>query len=267
MLGLGNSICANHYPVGGFAPDQLDSLVLWLAYNTGITANQNSAAASVDHSTAAGNMEDEDKINAWNDSSSNGANAIALVQGNKPLWETDAADIGGCLFNGTKFFDLTKTITINANTDFTVVVRFKATNTDKNAFIGSSDEEFLRIQSPSKIRLKVNNTNNNNFDAPSGTIATDTYYTLILTRSNGSTGTLNLYIRGGSYTTETGVEWTGGGTKPDGPITITNIGAQADNKEMWKGVIKDVIIYNSRAVTSDERKQLFDYVEGQTNPY
>tara|TARA_R100000231_G_scaffold127312_1_gene98098 strand:- start:332 stop:1138 length:807 start_codon:yes stop_codon:yes gene_type:complete len=268
MLGLGNSICANHYPSGdSFIPSQLAGLALWLPYNTGITADQNAAGGSIDHSTAEGNMEDEDKINAWNDSSGNAAHAQQSTQAHKPLWETDSADIGGCNFTGTKYLDLARTITINANTDFTVVVRFKATNTDKNAFIGSSDQEFLRIQTSSKIRLKVNNLTNNNFDAPSGTIATDTYYTLILTRSNGSTGTLNLYIRGGSYTTETGVEWTGGGTRPDGPITITNIGAQADNNEMWRGVLKDVIIYNSRAVTSDERKQLFDYVEGQTNPY
>ena len=272
MLGLGNSICANHYPSGdSFIPSQLAGLALWLPYNTGITSDQDgnvSSPASHSHSTAAGNMADEDRINAWNDASGNNKHAEQTTYSDKPLWETDAADIGGCNFpDGGKYFNLDGTVTINGNTDFTIVVRFRATDFDKNAFLGSSNEEFLRIQSSSKVRLKVNNLLNNNFTAPSGTLATDTYYTLILTRSNGSTGTLNLYIRGGSYTTETGVEWTGGGTRPDGPITITNIGCQADDSEGWRGVLKDVIIYNSRAVTSDERKQLFDYVEGQTNPY
>ena len=260
MLGLGNSICANHYPIGGFAPDQIANLALWLPYNTGITSDQDnntSDPADHDHSTAAGNMVDEDRINAWNDASGNTAHA-----------ETDAADIGGCNFTGTKFFDLARTITISANTDFTVIMRLKSTLASlPHGLLGSSDDqEFLRIHNSSKFRLKVNGQNHN-FDSPSGTLANDTYYTIILTRSNGSTGTFNFYIKGGSYTTDTGVEWTGGGARPDGPITIENIGCQADTSNELRGVLKDVLIYNGTAVTSDERKQLFDYVEGQINPY
>jgi len=274
MLGLGvgfYKIAGNEYPIGGFLPDQIANLALWLPYNTGITSDQDNTVdspVSHDHSTAAGNMADEDRINAWNDASGNAVHAEQDTYADKPLWETDAADIGGCNFTGTKFFDLARTITIPANTDFTMIMRLKSTLASlPHGLLGSTDDqEFLRIHTTSKFRLKVNNQNHN-FTSPSGTLANDTYYTIILTRSNGSTGTFNFYIKGGSYTTDTGVEWTGGGARPDGPITIVNVGCQDDDSNPFRGVLKDVLIYNGTAVTSDERKQLFDYIEGQTNPY
>mgnify|MGYP003138551684 CR=1 FL=1 len=271
MLGLGvgfYKLAGNDYP-GGFAPNQINNLAMWLQFNTGITADQDNGGEEAEtydpmHSTDDGTMLDEDRINQWTDQSGNTVHAQQTTYEDKPLWETDAADLGGVNFpNGQKFMDLARTISIAANTDFTIVARFKAIDTSSNAFLGSSNTEFLRLQTNSRIRLKVNNLSNCNFDADSGTIATDTYYTLILTRSNGSTGTLNLYIKGGVYSTATGVEWPGGGTRPEGPLTIENLGCQADDSEGWRGFFKDVLVYNGTAVTSAERQLLFDYIEGQ----
>jgi len=268
MLGLGNSICANDYP-GGWLPSEIANLSMWLQFNTEITADQDNGGEEAEtydpvHSTDAGTMVDEDRINKWFDQSGSGTHAGQTTYADKPLWETDAADLGGLNFpDGGKYMDLARTITISANTDFTVAIRFRATDTNTNAFLGSSDQEFLRLQTNAKIRLKVNNLTNNNFEPASGTIATNTYYTLILTRSNGSTGTLNLYVKGGTFTTATGVEWPGGGTRPEGDITIENLGCQADDSNGWRGFLKDVIVYDGTAVTSAERQLLFDYIEGQ----
>ena len=66
MLGLGSGICANDYSDSAWTPASLSNLTLWLAFNQNITADQNAANATVDHSTTAGNMADGDKINAWN---------------------------------------------------------------------------------------------------------------------------------------------------------------------------------------------------------
>ena len=270
MLGLGNSISSNSYP-GGWLPSEITNMSLWLQFNTDIRADQDNGGEEAEtydpvHSTTDGTMVDEDRINYWGDQHG-ASHAQQSTYADKPLWETDAADLGGLNFpDGGKYMNLARTITISANTDFTVAIRFRATDTSVNAFLGSSDQEFLRLQTNAKIRLKVNNLTNNNFTPASGTLATDTYYTLILTRSNGSTGTLNLYIKGGSFTTATGVEWTplsGEGTRPEGDITIENLGCQADDSNGWRGFFKDVLIYDGTAVTSAERKLLFDYIEGQ----
>ena len=40
MLGLGvgfYKLAGNDYPVGGFSPDQIENLSLWLKFNTGIS--------------------------------------------------------------------------------------------------------------------------------------------------------------------------------------------------------------------------------------
>ena len=101
MLGLGNSISASQYP-GGWTPESVSNLQLWLKFNQNITADQDNTGGSIDHSTAAGNMEDADKINAWNAFGSTSINATQTTQGNKPLWETDAADVGSVKFGAGK---------------------------------------------------------------------------------------------------------------------------------------------------------------------
>ena len=65
MLGLGNSVTSSQY-VDSWTPASLSNLTLWLKVNQNITADQDSGGTSVTHSTAAGNMADQDKINAWN---------------------------------------------------------------------------------------------------------------------------------------------------------------------------------------------------------
>ena len=225
MLGLGNSICANDYG-GGWTPASLSNLTLWLAFNQNITADQDSSSSSVTHSTAAGNMADEDKINAWNAFGSTSINAVQTTTGDKPLWETDAADIGGVKFhNQIKFMDLSANVVLDANTDFTIAVRFKATDLSAaRGLMGSANTEFLRLNSNTTLRAKVNNTNRD-FALASGTIATDEYFTILIVRSDGSTGNLNVFIRGNESLngTTTGTQM-GSQLTDAGEITISDIG-------------------------------------------
>jgi len=93
---------------------------------------------------------------------------------------------------------------------------------------------------------------------------TDTYYTAIVVRSNGSTGNVNVYVRGGAYTTASGKDWDAAENSTNtGQIDFNNIGSAADDDKNFNGFIKDVIIYDGTAVTADQRELLFDYVESQ----
>ena len=277
MLGLGNSICANHYPVGGFAPDQIANLSLWLPFNTGISADQDSGASSISRSTTAGDMVDEDKINRWADSSGNNNHATQTTQADKPLWASNASGSqsvnvpGGCHFP-SKHLDISN-IQISANTDFTFVVRFHiptASDFSQKAFAGADGDNFIRVNNSSTIRARIN-ANNVTYNAGSGNaLAKDTDYTLIVVRSGGSTGTVNMFVKGGAHTSSTGTDWGAADgtieTFPD-QFDIDEIGSKGDGSNEFGGVIKDVLIYDGTAVTSSERELLFSYIEGQTDPY
>ena len=263
MLGLGNSVSASQYP-GGWTPESVSNLQLWLKFNQNITADQDSSAGSVDHSTAAGNMADADKINAWNAFGSTSINAAQTTQGDKPLWETDAADVGGLKFAGGKGMALSSSVVLDANTDFTIAVRFKCTDfSAARGIMGSESTEFIRISNNTTLRMKVNNTNRD-FALASGTLATDEYYTLMIVRSDDSTGNLNMFIRGNESFdgTATGTQ-IGSELQDAGEITVDDVGSRFDVDTSLVGSLKDVLIWDGTAASSGDRKEIFDYIEGQ----
>ena len=263
MLGLGNSISASDYS-GSWTPASLSNLTLWLAFNQNITADQNAAAGSVSHSTAAGNMADGDRINAWNAFGDTSINAVQATQADKPFWETDTADIGGVRFPGTKFLELSADVVLDANTDFTIAVRLKTINFDAGrGIMGSATNEFIRVTNTTTFRMKINNVNRD-FALASGNMVTDEYFTLIIVRSDGSTGNLNVFIRGDESLdgTATGTQ-VGGEIADPTEITISDIAVTNDEAGNFAGFFKDVIIWDGSAASSGDRKEIFDYIEGQ----
>ena len=270
MLGLGNSIISGVVS-SEWTPESLSNLTLWLKFNQNITADQDnsSSSSSIDHSTAAGNMGDEDRINAWNAFGNTSINAVQDVYADKPLWETDAADAGGIkLHNGIKFMDLSASIDLDANTDFTIAIRFKCTNFSGAGLLGmAGTTDFVRFQSNTTVRLLINNTQRN-FALASGNMATDEYYTLLIVRSDGSTGNLNVFVRGNESLdgTATGTQ-IGSQLTDAGEITISDIGATSDvgssDSGNFTGFFKDVLIWDGTAASSGDRKEIFDYIEGQ----
>tara|TARA_R100000700_G_C3166955_1_gene141965 strand:+ start:415 stop:1218 length:804 start_codon:yes stop_codon:yes gene_type:complete len=267
MLGLGNTLIGGA-PQSEFTPLSISGIATWLKFNTSITADQdNGGTTTYDpvRSVAAGTIADGDRINFWGDQSGNDNDAAQTTSADKPFWETD--EEGSLHFkNNAKYMDLDEDISIAANADFTAVVRFKCENTSTRTLFGSTNEEFFTIANNKTFRMKINNGSNLDWAEASNTIATDTYYTLIIVRSNGSTGNINLYIKGGAYTTATGTEWDSSEniTAPEGPIVINNLGSKADDSHNFRGFIKDFIIYNGTAVTSAERQALYEYIEAQT---
>jgi len=260
MLGLGNSICANDYP-GGWTPETPANLAVWLKFNTNITADENALASSVTHSTDAGNMADGDRINAWNAFDPTSINALQTTSADKPRWETDTADLGSLAFPaGIKFMDFSADTTIAANADFSIVLRFKPGDTSNRVLFGSSTEELLRIKDNKTFRLRIDNTVID-FAEASATIATDTYYTMILSRTNADTGDLNLYVNGGAFSDK---DWDAAENATDAKnFVISNLGSSADDTGNFVGFMKDIIIYNGTALNASDRAELYTYIEAQ----
>lgn len=263
MLGLGvgfYKLAGNDYPGGGFAPDQIENLSLWLRFNKDITGPSD---GEVGLSTQTIPYPDGSRINQWKDQSGNNNHALQDTTADMPLFEAD--EPGALNFAGqTKFMDLTSNIQIDANTDFTAVVRFKCVDfSTQRAFFGSATDEFFRLQTNKAFRLKIGSSNST-FAEGSATMETDAYYTAIVVRSNGSTGNINVYVRGGAYTTASGKDWDAAENSTNtGQIDFNNIGSAADDDKNFNGFIKDVIIYDGTAVTAAQRELLFDYVESQ----
>jgi len=265
MLGLGNSMATSGAP-SEFTPESISNLQLWLKFNQNITSDQEGGGSfdPHDHSTAAGNMTDTDKINAWNAFGSTSINAVQTTQGEKPVWETDAPHVGGLKFPGGKIMELSSDVVLDENTDFTIAVRFNIYDfSTPRGIMGSASNEFIRASNNTTFRLKVDNVNRD-FALASGTIAIDEYYTIIIVRSAGSTGNLNVFIRGNESFdgTATGTQ-VGSELQDTGEITIDVIGGQYDNATNLSGFFKDILIWDGTAASSGDRKEIFDYIEAQ----
>ena len=256
---------------GAFTPESISNIALWLKVNTNITADENSAAVAYGtaHTSNGGDMVNADRINAWNAAGSTSINAVQTTTGDKPRWDTSSGNLGSVRSPGAnKHMDLSSAITFDANTDFTVVIRFKPdVATDSRALLGDTDSEFIRNHDGDTIRLKTDAGTN---DFNSGTaLESEKIVTMIMVRSDGATGNINCFMRSNvsSYFDGTATGTAFGSTSQDNTeIVISNIMAQADNSGEFDGNVYDIIIYDGTAVTSAQRQQLFDYIDAQDYP-
>jgi len=254
-----------------FTPESISNIALWLKVNTNITADENSAgvAYGTEHTSNGGDMVNGDRINAWNAAGGTSINATQGTTGDKPRWDTGTGYLGGIKSPGAnKHMDLSSAITFDANTDFTVVIRFNPDTVATNrGLLGDTDSEFIRNQDADTIRFKTDGaTHDFNSATP---MQDDKIITMIMVRSDGSTGNVNCFMRSNvsSYFDGTATGTAFGSTVQDTEeIIISNILAQADDSGEWHGHVFDVIIYDGTAVTSKQRKQLFDYIDAQDYP-
>ena len=261
MLGLGNSITSNaYYYSGSFSPGDISNLTLWLASNTNITANQDTDNNTVNHTTSAGNMADDDQINKWEASGFTTIDAVQTNQPDKPRWEADTADFGAVNFKAAlKFMDLNSQINCTGACSF--VLRLKPTDLSAvRAIIGYSNTEFLQFQSNAQLRIKVDN-NQVNFTEASNTIATNEYTILTLTRNSSDEWNLYAKTDGSSYNVEE--QWGTADQVQAGTFTVSNIGCKSDDSANFNGFIKDVLIYNGTALNATQRAELYGYIHDQ----
>ncbi len=219
--------------------------------------------ANSGNSTDASNMVDGEDVNSWADQSGNGINAAQTTAADKPHWETGAADIGGLKFDD-QFLDLSSDITIPANQDFTIMVRAKITDfTGGVALIGTAAfQDVVKWTGNKRGSVIIGGTGANTFEETGGLVlATDKYYIHTITRSNGSNGDLTYHIHGDTYDNK---NWDddAGRSDPDA-FTLGNIGAAEDDNKNLAGFIKDVIVWKGTALSTQQRNDMYSYIEGQ----
>jgi hypothetical protein len=235
MLGLGNSICANHYP-GGWNPLELgNKLQVWLKFNTGIST------ATVGEST--------NQITRWSDQSGN--NNSALPTSNEDV-------------NEMPKLDTDNTVLFNSNTDSlvfssalslgTLAIYWKAnwTNTISNdvPFEGNSNN-FIKLANPTEIRFKANGQTRE--DATINEITDDGTTPVILGIERASNGDLAAYKDNvaGTFSTSSPKD---GNTPVANTLDLTQIGDGTATSNWY-----EVVICND-VLSTAERNELYNYL-------
>jgi hypothetical protein len=258
MLGLGASLSTGGAP-STLSPSDISGLDLWLKVNTGIAGASNTSDA--------GNMGDNEVIHSWADQAGN-HNAEQETDAHRPNWETATTDIS---FNGDNdHFDLASNVEIDADQDFTVMVRFKFSDFDSGyALVGTAGSEVIKINNNTDITAKINDGTVAAVWAETGglDLAVDVYYIFTLVRSDGRDGNLQMYVHGtgdDANSTHSDKSWDDAHDYQDSDaFTIANIGASSDTNLNPKGFMRDVIVWKGTALSALQRDSMYNYIEAQ----
>jgi len=273
-LGLGNSITSATYLEDDYVdPSSISGLVLWLGFNSGIFADEDSGGSSVDQSTDSDNMGSNSRINQWNDKSGNNNHATQTTSADKPRWDTSGGgkDKGSVKFaSAAKFMDLTSGITLSG--DFTIQIRFRADNFNNSmSFVGNSSTDLFRAADATEFRAILGGSGVSIFDETSATAMSSGSNTkrqiVTFTRSSGE---LAVHVNGGTNSgtfndEQDDVNWdSDAGNVDSDTFTITNIGSAADDSENFRGWFYDVLIYDGIAISDAQRQLNYNYLNSQT---
>ena len=266
MLGLGNSLTTGG--VLGLVPSEISGLELHLKVNTGIVGADGGASAD-------GDMADGEDINSWADQSGRARHASQSSELKKPHWETDAADFGGLVWteaDADPHLNLAQyssaDLVIDANEDFTIMIRFSisdftetsSSTLEARALIGSTAQNVIKLIGPTEVKTLIGGSGALGW-ADSASMVVNTYYILTLTRSDGSTGNLEVRIHGGAFSDKS---WDSAESHRDADaFTINNIGCANDGVIPMEGVIKDVLVWKGTALTTSQRGDMHSYINGQ----
>jgi hypothetical protein len=264
MLGLGTSLTAGTVPES-LIPSDISGLDLWLQVNKDIVGNAGGASND-------GDMADGEDINSWADQSGNDRHASQSTASQKPHWETTAADLGGVRYteaDDDPHMDLASNVSISANQDFTIMIRLKVEDFTETAsddlegrgVIGYSSTNVIKITSTKRIGVLIGGSGINAWEESSDAWTTSDYYIFTLTRSEGSTGNLEMRVHGGTYSDKS---WDSSESHTDADaFTLNNIGCAADGVLPMEGVFKDVLVWKGTALSASQRADMYSYILGQ----
>tara|TARA_R100001510_G_C7609258_1_gene173355 strand:+ start:316 stop:1014 length:699 start_codon:yes stop_codon:yes gene_type:complete len=138
MLGLGNSICANHYPGGEWGPTELGSkLIAWYQYNTGVSTTTVSETSGL--------------ITRWSDQSGNNNSLTPSASDNADVMPALHAD-GSVFFQQTNdTLEFTSGLSLGK---FAIYGRFKCSNFNDVLLEKSNDGEFIKFQTTTEFRIQ-----------------------------------------------------------------------------------------------------------------
>jgi len=237
MLGLGNSICLNQYPGGGWTPAIISGLVGWYRFNTGL---QKSGGAF---------PSDGDAITQWDDASGQDNNA------------TKSSDLSN--YNATlkapEFAGSADSLQIPQLEleEFAIYVRIRFTDStisNQDVLINDDDttNNFWRVQSTSGIRIKIGGSSATNYTLHSSTtLVANTYYTMGLERQTD--GEVFSYLDGTANGSSQTIAF---GDSPSRNFLIDNI------KGGNNAIVSEVIIVNE-SLSDVDRAELTTWMAAE----
>ena len=247
--GLGLSSAHNYY-VNVDYPTEISGLALWLKYNTGYTSEN-------DETSEAHNLDDNDRIKKWSDRSGNGNDAQQSTASDMPKYQISDGSLNW--LTGSRWFDLKESILIEAEEDFTLIMRINFASTSNDAFFGDSSNDFFMIIDANTFRVKIGGAGQSNFAEATKAIGTAGFYTIMLIRSGGDN--LNVFVNGADQKDQ---DWDAAeGATDNDAFTISNIGSTADDTNELGGYVKDVLIYKGAALDEGQRLLMYSYLDAQ----
>ena len=191
-------------------------------------------------------------VDRWNDVSANDNHAVQESEDARA--DIDETNGGYHLDGSAHFFDLTSKIEFAATSQFTIAVVMKLDGNSNEVFLSDSTNEFMEVQTNTKIRIKTTGTGSGNitsvFTADSATWTTGEAFLLTITRATD--GTLNIYKNGtlvaGSWSNQTNA----------GAVDIFNVGCRNDADRFFDGKIYEVLI-GSMLLPQTGLKMLHEY--------
>lgn len=192
---------------GAWKPTDESSLEAWWQKGVGITLNGSD-------------------VSAWADSSSNNIDMAQATAGNQPAYS------GGVLtFDpaATNYLQTSGQITLSG--DFTIGAKIKPAGLGVVVADLTSSGEFVRFNTTSNLRVKIDGGANTDIPKDSGTYTEEAY--MVLTRSSG---TLTLYWKGVAQSTTPSVS---------GTADVDGIGARKPSSNPFDGEMSEIQVYSS----------------------
>jgi len=212
MLGLGNSITGGA-ALDDFTPANIANLALWLKNGTGVTAAQ------------------------WDDSSGNDNHATQGTSGNQA-----AVSGGGLDFeeDNADHYDLASKISMSANHNFIVgfVVTPENPASNRNCVLSDDGNEFVDFQ-VNTVAVNCSGTETT-YVGDSALFSDGTKAVVVISRNDGSTGTFNITIDGG---TPAGGYFGGIQTNPKA-VEFSELGIRAGTGRPLDGIIHELVVYD-----------------------
>lgn len=171
------------------------------------------------------------KVSVWGDSSGNNIEMRQDTAGNRPSFSS-----GVLTFDNAATNYLQTSGQISLSGDFTIGAKLKP-DTNIGVVVADLTEtgEFIRFNTSSNLRVKVDNGSNTDIPKDSGDFLEEAY--MVLTRSSG---TLTLYWKGVAQSTT---------RELTGTADVDGIGARKPSNNPFDGEMSEIQIYSSSSAT------------------
>jgi len=215
MLGLGNSLAGGSPSGDEFLPSSISNLSLWLRNATGLTG---------------------DPVSQWDDQSGNDNHAAQSTSGKR------GDLIGGGVHleqSAGDHYDLASKITISADHNFLIgfVMTIESYDGTQNCILSDANTEFVDFNAPEKIRINCS-SNTTVFEADSAQFSIGTQVAVVVSRNNGSTGTIQVFVDG--------AQPAGSFANNDNALAIefSVLGARAGSGRFFDGTVHEMVVYD-----------------------